>query len=70
MLEDARKLADLKVENDDVLAMCYKNEGERGSVDVRVGGCRMRRAWTKGCKLEAWRKATGRRGDSVFRTPP
>ncbi|KAI8467016.1 MAG: hypothetical protein J3K34DRAFT_431946 [Monoraphidium minutum] len=26
VLEDARKLADLKVENDDVVAMCYKTE--------------------------------------------
>ncbi|GBF89426.1 hypothetical protein Rsub_01998 [Raphidocelis subcapitata] len=26
VLEDARKLADLKVENDDVVAMCYKQE--------------------------------------------
>jgi len=27
VLEDAKKLADLKVENDDVVAMCYRNEG-------------------------------------------
>ena len=27
MLEDARKLIDLKVENDDVLALCYLQPG-------------------------------------------
>jgi hypothetical protein len=31
VLEDARQLADLKVENDDVVAMCYKNEGVAGA---------------------------------------
>jgi hypothetical protein len=29
VLEDAKKLADLKVENDDVVVMCYANSGER-----------------------------------------
>lgn len=29
VLEDAKKLADLKVENDDVVVMCYANAGER-----------------------------------------
>jgi len=28
LLEDAKKLADLKVENDEVLAMCYATAGE------------------------------------------
>lgn len=26
-LEDSKKLADLKVENDDIVAMCYMQEG-------------------------------------------
>jgi hypothetical protein len=29
VLEDAKKLADLKVENDDVVVMCYANAGEQ-----------------------------------------
>ena len=29
MLEDARQLADLKVENDDVLALTYQQPGEQ-----------------------------------------
>jgi hypothetical protein len=37
VLEDAKKLADLKVENDDVVAMCYKNEGERGKTQEMQG---------------------------------
>lgn len=28
MLDDAKKLADLKVENDEVVAMCYATAGE------------------------------------------
>ena len=27
LLEDAKKLADLKVENDDVIALCFMKEG-------------------------------------------
>lgn len=27
MLEDAKKLADLKVENDDIVVMCYQDAG-------------------------------------------
>lgn len=27
VLEDAKKLADLRIDNDDVIAMCYKTEG-------------------------------------------
>lgn len=29
LLDDAKKLADLKVENDDVVAMCFMQEGEQ-----------------------------------------
>lgn len=36
VLDDAKKLADLKVENDDVLALCYATEGE--SELCREGG--------------------------------
>jgi hypothetical protein len=28
VLEDAKKLADLKVENDDILALCFMQDGE------------------------------------------
>lgn len=28
VLDDARRLSDLRVENDDVVAMCYRQEGE------------------------------------------
>ncbi len=34
MLEDAKKLADLRVENDDVVAMCYRSEGAPRSLSV------------------------------------
>jgi hypothetical protein len=30
ILDDARKLCDLKVENDDVIAMCYQLDGKWG----------------------------------------
>ncbi len=30
VLEDAKSLAELKIENDDVLALTYKQEGEAG----------------------------------------
>lgn len=35
VLEDAKKLADLKVDNDDIVAMCYKTEdGTFEAVDI------------------------------------
>jgi hypothetical protein len=43
-LEDARKLSDLKVENDDVVAMCYLQPG----VDMAAGGGILR-VWHRLC---------------------
>ena len=36
-LEDARKLSDLKVENDDVVAMCYVQGGGQHMGQLRAG---------------------------------
>lgn len=39
VLEDAKKLADLRIDNDDVIAMCYKTEGGCETCDS-LGGLR------------------------------
>jgi hypothetical protein len=39
VLEDAKKLADLKVENDDVVVMCYQNAGANATGRTRCGLC-------------------------------
>jgi len=36
-LEDARKLAELRIENDDVLALCFKLEGGLTGFKVHMG---------------------------------
>jgi transcription elongation factor B subunit 2 len=34
LLEDARKLADLRIENDDVIAMTYLQDGQWEEIDI------------------------------------